>query len=67
MKELPKPGVGNSLSLAGHIGIKIIYGGQYKYHMNLFELTVKRKLAFSGPFSEKKYFKLRGIFNLKST
>ncbi len=32
----PRPGVGNSLSLAGHIGNKTIYGGHYKCHMDLF-------------------------------
>jgi len=58
-------GVGNSLWLAGHIGNKIAYAGQYKYHNDLFDLTFERKGAFSGPF--KKRTILRGIFNVLST
>jgi len=62
-----KTGVGNTLSLAGHIGSKIIYGGQCKHHMDLIKMTFKRKWAFSIPFSEKKHFKrhFQSSINLK--
>jgi len=58
----PRPGVGNSFWLAGHIGSKY---GQHEYHMDLFYLTFERKYAFSSLFSEKK--NLRGIFDVLST
>jgi hypothetical protein len=41
--------------------------GQYKYHMDLIEMTFERKWAFSIPFSEKKHFKrlFQSTINLK--
>jgi len=63
--EAPTAGVGNSLSLAGHIGKKIIYGGQYKYHMDLIELTLRENGLLAFQFRKRSI--LRGIFNLLST
>ncbi len=44
--------------LVDHIGNKIVYAGQYKYHNDLFDLTFEIKRAFSGPLKNI----LKGIF-----
>jgi hypothetical protein len=34
---------------------KMVYAGQYKYHMDLFDFTFERKWALSGPFRKKAF------------
>jgi len=45
-----KPGVTNSSCLAGRIGNKMVYAGQYKYHMDLFDLIFEKKVLLAVHF-----------------
>jgi hypothetical protein len=36
---------------------KLVYAGQYKNNMDLFDLTFEKKLTFSSPISKKGIFK----------
>ena len=47
----------------------MVYAGQYKYYMDLYDLNFERKWAYNTLFSKKKHFK-RGIlmfYQLKKT
>jgi len=50
------PEVGNSSARGTKLEIKLVYVGQYKYHMDLFNLPFERKWTFYSPFLKKKYF-----------